>query len=43
MRITSNGAICAVKSKEAKRDEKWRQKQQRQPKAGKGEKNGKTD
>lgn len=42
MRIVSNGAICAVNAREMRRAEKWRQKQKRQVKSGKGEKNGKA-
>ena len=43
MRIINNGAICAVQAREMRRADKWRQKQQRQLKSGKGEKNGKAD
>lgn len=43
MRLISDGAICATKAKEMRQRAKWRERQHRQPKAGKGEKHGKTD
>lgn len=38
MRLISNGAICQVKAKEQRRQEKWKKQQDRKQKGGK--KNG---